>query len=70
VTKQERERQRRNKDLIRRAKLGENINLYSSAQSFFPSRDKGFIKKDPKALEALYGEAAVKKPKLTVVSNQ
>jgi len=47
-------RRKHNTDLIRRMRNGEALWSFDSSASWFPERRK--IKKDPKALERLYGD--------------
>jgi len=52
--KGERSRQNHNEDLIRRMRDGEPLTSFDSTSSWYPPRP--IIKKDPKALQALYGK--------------
>lgn len=45
----------RNKELMRRVRNGESTNSFDSSASWFPPRP--IIKKDPKAINQLYGKA-------------
>lgn len=49
-------REKHNQDLIDRMKSGENLQRYSSQASWFPPRP--VIKKDPGAIETLYGKSS------------
>ena len=46
------ERRRRNEDLVRRMKLGENLKRFDSEMSWFPPRP--IIKKDRKLMEQVH----------------
>lgn len=59
--KLEQQRQRLNRDLVKRMRNGESLTRMSADDTHFPPRPS--IKKDPKALKFLYDE----NPKLTVV---
>ena len=67
-TKEKEERERRNKDLVRRMKKGENLTAYNTQDTWFPNRP--LIKKDKELIKKLYNEETKGKIALKKVEDE
>lgn len=65
-------RKKHNEDIMRKFLRGESLLSKSTEDCWWPDRSKGFIKKDPEALEKLYGikKEEKNKPSLSVVKKE
>lgn len=65
-------RKKHNEDILRKFLRGESLLSKSAEDSWWPDRSKGFVKKDPEALEKLYGakKEEKNKPSLSVVKKE
>lgn len=65
-------RKKHNQDILRKFLNGESLLSKSTEDCWWPDRSKGFIKKDPEAVEKLYGtkKEEKNKPSLSVVKKE
>ncbi len=72
MTSKDQQRKKHNEDILRKLKRGESLISKSSEDSWWPDRSKGFVKKDPEALNKLYSikKEEENKPSLSVVKKE